>query len=250
MRFADALAGLGPPAGTAHDRFDPGSDDHLPAPARRMLQYAIPAGAPLMGRAMLDLSGDITVNGRRMTVTARELLVPGRGFAWEARAALGPLWLRVRDHYLDADGAVDVRLFGVVPLGVERGPDVAHSSRGRLAAESFWIPTTLLPQAGAQWSAVDDQKATVHLSIDGYDESVTFAVDDDGALREVTMLRWGNVQVETYQRIPYGFEVLEERRFEGLTVASTLRGGWWYGTDRYQPGEASTFEVLRARYAP
>jgi hypothetical protein len=184
-----------------------------------------------------------------MRVTARELLVPARGFAWEARASVGPLWLRVRDHYLDGDGAVDVRLFGVVPLGVERGKDVAASSRGRVAAESFWAPTTLLPQAGARWSAVDDERATVCVSIDGQEESVTFAVDDDGALRELTMMRWGDAQVEEHQRIPYGFSVLEERCFEGVTIASRLRGGWWFGTDRYRPDEASTFEVLRARYA-
>ena len=249
MRFADALAGLGPPPGPDHDCFDPGSVEHLPAPARCMLQHAIPAGAPLARRAMLDLRGEITANGRRMTVTARELLVPGRGFAWEARAALGPLWLRVRDHYLDGDGAVDVRLLGVVPLGTERGPDVATSSRGRLAAEAFWAPTTLLPHAGARWTAVDDRRATVQLVIDGAEESVTFAVDEDGALTEVTMMRWGDVQVDEHQRIPYGFGVLEQNTFEGYRVASTLRGGWWFGTDRYRPEDASTFEVSRARYA-
>lgn len=249
MRFADALAGLGGVSGSGDGHFDPRLVADLPQPARRMLQRAIPSGAALARRTMLELSGEMTANGRRMAVTARELLVPGRGFAWEARAALGPLWLRVRDHYLDGDGAVDVRLLGVVPLGAERGQDVATSSRGRLAAESFWAPTTLLPQAGARWTAVDDQKATVHVSIDGHEESVTFAVDDDGALTEVTMLRWGDVQVQEHQRIPYGFGVVEERTFEGYTIASTLRGGWWYGTDRYRPDEASTFEVQRARYA-
>lgn len=249
MRFTDALVGLGPPSGLGHDRFDPGSVEHLPDAARRMLQHAVPAGAPLARRARLDLRGEMTANGRRVTVTARELLVPGRGFAWEARAALGPLWLRVRDHYLDGDGAVDVRLLGVVPLGTQRGPDVAASSRGRLAAESFWAPSTLLPQAGARWTEVDDRRATVALVIDGEEESVTFEVDEDGALSEVTMMRWGDVQVHEHQRIPYGFSVLEQASFEGCRIASTLRGGWWYGTDRYRPDEASTFEVRRARYA-
>ncbi len=249
MRFGDALVGLGAAAERGDEVFDPGSVTDLPEPARRMLVRAIPPGAPLAGRVMLDLEGEVTAMGRRMGLTARELLVPGRGFVWEARAAIGPLWLRVRDDYLDGDGAVDVRLLGVVPLGHESGQDVSMSSRGRLAAESFWVPTTLLPRSGARWSPVDDHRATVTLSVDGHEESVTFRVDDDGALTEISMRRWGDVQVREHQRLPYGFRVLEESRFEGFTIATTLRGGWWYGTDRYRPDDASAFEVRRARYA-
>jgi hypothetical protein len=78
---------------------------------------------------------------------------------------------------------------------------------------------------------------------------VTFCVEDDGALTEINMLRWGDVQVAAHQRLPYGFGVLEESRFEGLTIATKFRGGWWYSTDRYRPDDASTFEVQRARYA-
>ena len=63
------------------------------------------------------------------------------------------------------------------------------------------------------------------------------------------MMRWGDVQAQARQRIPYGFRVLEEGSFGAYRIASTLRGGWWYGTDRYRPDEASTFGVGRARYA-
>ncbi|MEX0822043.1 MAG: hypothetical protein WD021_07845 [Rhodothermales bacterium] len=47
---------------------------------------------------------------------------------------------------------------------------------------------------------------------------------------------------------PYGFEVEEERTFGGYTIPSRIRGGWWYGTDRFRDEDAAEFNVLHAAY--
>ncbi len=230
------------------DMFDPAMTDGLPAPAARMLRHALTPGAALAAAARLDLTGSVVQGGRRLTMTARELLAPSRGFAWEARASWGPLYVAVRDHYLAGEGAVAVRLLGLVPLGGERGPDTAASSRGRLAGESLWVPSMLLPSAGAQWSAIDELRAQVHREIDGRRESVTLTVAPDGRVTDLTMMRWGTVGVDEPQRIPYGFHVIGETTFNGCTIASSVEGGWWYGTDRYEPESASRFRIERARW--
>jgi hypothetical protein len=162
---------------------------------------------------------------------------------------MGPVTVRVFDHYLAGDGAVVVKLFGVIPMGGERGPDTVASSRGRLAGETLWVPSMLLPQAGVAWVAVDDDRATVIQTIDGVDESVVIAVDGEGRITELAMERWGTHGVERAQRIPYGFRVLAERELDGVTIASSLEGGWWYGTDRYDPERASRFTVEAAAFA-
>ncbi|MGA7689187.1 MAG: DUF6544 family protein [Jiangellales bacterium] len=228
--------------------FDPAMTDGLPAPAARMLRHALSPGTPLAAAARLDLTGSVVQGGRRLVLSARELLVPSRGFAWDARASWGPLHVAVRDHYLAGEGKVAVRLLGLVPLGGERGPDTAASARGRLAGESLWVPSMLLPSAGAQWSAIDECRAQVHLQIDGEGEAVTLTVAPDGRVTELAMMRWGTVGVDEPQRIPYGFQVSAETTFGGYTIASSVEGGWWYGTDRYQPEAASRFRVERARW--
>ena len=61
------------------------------------------------------------------------------------------------------------------------------------------------------------------------------------------MLRHGNVGVDSWQPIPYGVEVLADATFGGYTIPTRLRGGWWYGTERYDPAGASLLRVLDAR---
>jgi len=246
--FAAVVAELAASPGRS-GTFDPAMTDGLPDPAARMLRHALEPGTALAGAVRLDLTGSVVQGGRRLNLTARELLVPGRGFAWEARATWGPLFVAVRDHYLAGAGEVAVRLLDLVPLGGERGPDTAASSRGRLAGESFWVPAMLLPGAGARWSAIDDHRAQVHLTIDGESEAVTLAVAPDGRVTELTMMRWGDVGVDEPRRIPYGFRVSDETTFDGCTIASSVEGGWWYGTNRYRPESASRFRVDRARWA-
>ena len=65
----------------------------------------------------------------------------------------------------------------------------------------------------------------------------------------LTMQRYGNVGVPRWQHIPYGFSMEEEATFGGYTIPSKIRGGWWFGTERYDPEAASTFEIVDAVYS-
>jgi len=246
MRFRNVEAALTRGAPTPVP-FDPSMVDEIPEPASRLLRHAIAPGTPLGSRVHLRQTGSVVQAGRRLRLAADEVLVPLRGFVWSARGRLGPVTLRVRDHYLAGDGAVDIRVLGV-PLGGERGPDTVASSRGRLAAESLWVPSMLLPQPGVAWAAVDENRARVDLSIDGATESVVLTVDPDGRITELAMTRWGDVGVERHQRIPYGFRVRAERTFGGYTIAASVEGGWWYGTDRFDPTAASIFAIDAAQF--
>jgi hypothetical protein len=161
---------------------------------------------------------------------------------------MGPVRVHVRDHYLDGTGAVAVRAFGIVPMGGERGPDTARSSRGRLAAEACWVPTALVPGPLVRWTAVDDERARVTQQIDGHEESVEFEVARDGRLRAVRMERWGDVGSADgrHAALPYGFGVEEEQTIRGLTIPVSLAGGWWFGTDRFDPAASSRFRITGA----
>jgi hypothetical protein len=248
VSFADIEAAIGPdePWGEV---FDPAMTDRLPDPAARMLRHAIEPGTPLAREVRLQLSGSVVQNGRRLPLTAQERLVPLHGFTWTARGRIGPVWVVVRDHYHAGQSAVDVRGWGLLPLGGERSADTTTSSRGRLAAESLWVPSMLLPQDGVVWTPVDDDRARVELTIDGTTESMVLRVAEDGRLVEATMQRWGRVRAQRHERIPYGFRVGAERAFGGYVIASELEGGWWYGTDSFQPASASRFTVTAASFA-
>ena len=180
-----------------------------------------------------------------MEVTADEVLNPSKGFVWAARMKMGLVPVTAADHYLSGDGAVDVTALGIFPAAHEAGPDVTRSSRHRAAAESVWVPSSLLSGA---WEAIDTHHARVTTTLDGEAIPMTLTLGEDGRLREVQMMRHGKEGVDTWQLIPYGFLVDEERTFGGYTIPSVIWGGWWYGTEEYDPDTASGFEVLEAEF--
>jgi hypothetical protein len=76
---------------------------------------------------------------------------------------------------------------------------------------------------------------------------VTLRIDERGALRSVSMLRWGNVGRPEYGYIPFGAEIHAEQRFGALTLPSRVTVGWEFGTPAFKPfyeAEIRTAEPL------
>jgi hypothetical protein len=195
-------------------------------------------------------------------VEAEEHLAPLVGFVWKAKVKMGGVPVRVWDHYLDGEGSVTISLLGALPIQEATGPETARSARHRLAIESLWVPSMLVPRSlsdggpegagdrpsAVQWEAIGDDKARATLAIDDEKVDITFHIAPDGHLLEATMDRFGDVGDEPWGLVPYGFAVEEERSFGGYTVPSRLRGGWWYGSDRYDDESATEFELESAEY--
>jgi hypothetical protein len=230
--------------------FDEGMVSGLPEPARRHLLHAIRPGVRLARSVELVQTGRMRPRSgaRSIELTATETLAAGRGFVWRARARMAGFPVDVADHYLDGEGAVQVNLFGLIPIETDAGRDVARSSRGRFAGECIWLPSALLPVFGASWEAVDGVHARAGLEIDGETVTLTLAVEQDGRLREITLERHGNVGQASWGPTPYGFAVLAESTFGAYTIPSVVQGGWWYGTPRYDPEGASEFRIVDARF--
>lgn len=229
--------------------FSPDQVTDLPAPARRYLRHAIAPGTPLARIVRLEMDGSMRPRpgGPRVALTADEVLAPHVGFTWTARARMFGLPISVRDHYFENEGRVGVAVFGVIPVARESGADVTRSSRGRLVAEAVWCPTALVGP-DVRWEGVDADRARFTLPVDGDSIPVTIRVGNDGALRDVMLERWGTVDVPTARPIPYGFEVLNHASFGGITIPVRLRGGWWYGTDRFDSEEAAEFVIREATF--
>ena len=72
------------------------------------------------------------------------------------------------------------------------GPDTSRTARGRLAAESIWLPSSLLPGDHVQWREVDDRNAEVIVNVDGEPIPVRLGVNAEGRLLSVATQRWGD----------------------------------------------------------
>jgi uncharacterized protein DUF6544 len=222
--------------------FDPAMVDGLPEPARRWLLHAIAPGTPLAAAVELEMKGTIrmTPYGWPYHLTARELLSPPEGLVWRARMGEGKVWLYGADRCGGADAETRFRVWDLVPGVLHHGPDVARSGAGRLALESIWLPPAFLPQRGARWEPVDGETARVTLPLAPEPVTLTVRVGEDGALRQVTLLRWGDKNRERrFLAMPCTAEIHEERTFGGYTIPARLGVVWG------PPGTDSELEFYR-----
>jgi hypothetical protein len=230
-------------APSTHQVFTEDLVSDLPEPARRYLLHAIRPGTPLASSVSLGMGGTMRLKPEQewMPMKARQILAPPKGFVWGAEVGDGLMRFSGGDYYAKGNGRVRFWLWGVVPLVKQEGADVSRAALGRMACETIWLPSSLLPQRGVKWEASDDELARATMKIGEETITLTLFVEPDGRLREVRILRWGD-QTEDggFGYVPFGGRIQEERDFGGYTIPSKVSVGWRIGTDRY-------FEFFRAQ---
>lgn len=233
------LTGRGVP-----DRFTDVELLGLPESVKSYLLASLSLETPLASAARLEMRGSIKI-GRWLPFRAEEVLAPHEGFVWAARVAG---IISGSDAFIEGRGGMSWKLFGLVPIVRAGGEDYARSATGRFASEAMWLPTTLLPRFGVNWSAQGPSDITASFNVGGVDLVLRFVIAEDGRLRSLTFDRWraaeGDDPAGTY---PFGGDFTEHRSFHGLTIPSEGRFGWFYGTDRWSEGEFFRYEITELR---
>jgi len=202
---------------------------------RRYFTHAIAPGAAIGQTMHLQMTGRIKV-GRWLPFDAAQD-VDGRAFTWRARAGWGPFRpLNVVDRYGDAQGETRGRLLGRLTLFHATDPDTTRSAAGRTALESVaFAPATVLPQLGVRWRAESEHEIVAEFDLPPERPEVHALIDERGGLRSVSALRWGNAGGKRYGYVPCGAEIEGEERFGGITLPSSVKVGWWFGSPSYEP---------------
>ena len=220
--------------------------DGLPDPVRRYLGASIASGAPLARSARFAIRGSIKLGSRWLSFRGHEVLSPHRGLVWAVRT--GGV-ISGSDRYLAGQGSMDWKLLGLVRVIHADGPDISRSTAGRVGAEAVWVPSALLPRFGVEWSALDERHIAFSYRLDDSDIDVRCTLDEGGRARAIALERWGDPDSTGKSgRYPFGFEATGHSTFDGLTIPSAGRAGWFIGTDRWHDGEFFRYEI--ADYEP
>ncbi|WP_205627134.1 DUF6544 family protein [Sandaracinus amylolyticus] len=226
--------------------FDARAVAQLPPAAQRYLRHAIARGTPLAHAVRLAMHGEIKLGGAWSAFEAEQVIHAARGFVWRARVRMKGLPVRGSDRWVDGAGALDWRLLGVIPVARASGVDVSRSAAGRAQAEAIWLPSIL---TGAEWHARDDAHADAEIAIHGESGRIDYTIDAHGALREIVFDRWGDPDATgTSSTFPFGGVIEDERTFEGFTIPSRVRVGWFFGTPRWEEGEFFRVTIDDATY--
>jgi hypothetical protein len=208
---------------------------------QRHLAQAIAPGTPLVTSARLRMRGRIKVGRRWLPFRAHQILNPHLGFVWAAQAA-GVI--AGSDRYLDGHGGQNWKLLGLLTVAHAEGPDVARSAAGRSGAEAIWLPTALLPRFGVRWSAGSGDQVTAGFRVGDTPLELQLRLDAAGRITSLVFDRWGDPDNRgAFGWHRFGGEVTGYRSFQGLTIPSQGRLGWFYGEDRWAAGEFFRYQV-------
>jgi hypothetical protein len=225
-------------------RFEAASLAALDEPVRRYLGHAIMDGRIVPRGTRLKMVGRINV-GRWLSFEAEQEFL-GHAFVWRARAGVGRLKpLRVVDSYENGTGRTEGTLFGRLRFMHADDENTARAAAGRAAAESIWVPGTLLPGAGVSWRVESDDVIVAQFAVPPERPELRLRISDAGAVRSISLMRWGSMGQGDFGYIPFGGDIHAERRYGELVLPREVTVGWWYGTPRYRPFFKAT--VLEAR---
>jgi hypothetical protein len=214
-------------------RFDPSVLSSCDEPVRRYFTHAIADGAPLEPRMRLRMTGRIKI-GVWLPFTAQQDC-DGSSFIWRAQVPRHVPLVTVTDSYDDGRGSIDGRLLGAIRMFHSDDQNIVRSAAGRAAAEGIVAPIGLLPSPTRIWRADSDHEITVDLDLAPERPALHLTIDNDGAVQSVNLQRWGDAGEKTFDYIPFGGDILTEKRFGDFILPSRLRVGWWHGTERFSP---------------
>ena len=70
----------------------------------------------------------------------------------------------------------------------------------------MFAPPSVLPDRGVTWRAETEHVIVARFDLPPEHPEVRLCIDDHGAQRTVSALRWGNAGEETFRYIPFGGE--------------------------------------------
>ena len=228
-------------------RFDPTTTEQLPDPGRRLLLRALPDGISLSTTVELEMTGNIKLGSKWLPFEATQILRAPVGFVWQP--VVGGRFLRFSGaDVLGPDGArMEFRFHGKIPVVKASGSDVDKSAAGRLAAETVaWLPQALTPQAGAVWTPISDETASVAIATPSGPIDVKVSVDEDGRIESMSLQRW-NDSADPPRQESFGGSVGGHYETpSGVLVAGSGTVGWRWDTPDQDDGVFFHYTITNA----
>ena len=227
--------------------FDPSSLDALPEPARRWLTHAIEPGTPLWHGVLLDMHGRIRLLGWRKFRAVQIHALP-RGYIWAARARFAFLPLSGYDRFLDGEAEMRWSLFAHLPVVTATGEDLARAEAGRAVIDAIFVPTAFLGPDVTWHEGSTPNSAVAEWSIGDLVLRPEITVARDGSLISVKMQRWSRPKGEKWGDHSYGGFVGNEKEFNGVRIPTTMRVGYYFGTERWARAESYRATITCASF--
>jgi len=222
--------------------FDPELLGNLPHLARRYLEQAIAPGTLLASAVRLWMHGEMKFGKDWHSFKAEEVICWNRGMIWQATTLMNGLPILGEDRVVDGVGNASWNT-------IQRsGEDITRSCVGRFQAESIWLPSVLC-SPDIIWTELNASQVQATFTALGEPAKLTLTVSNQGALEQLKVDRWGSLEGEAFHYGDFGGIVEDSSTFEGYTIPTQLRVGWFFGRERFESeGESFHCTIDKAIY--
>jgi hypothetical protein len=205
----------------------------LPSLARLYLEHAIAPGAKVASAVRLWMHGEIKLGQRWYAFKGEEVIRWNRGMIWRATTWMRGLPIWGADRLVDGLSAVQWKMLGLFPVMSASGPDVTKSGIGRLQGESVWLPSVLCGP-DVSWTELDATNIQANFTVLGEWAELILTVDRSGRLERIKFQRWGNPEGVEHHYADFGGLAEEEATFGDYTIPTSLRLGWFFGSNCFE----------------
>jgi hypothetical protein len=220
----------------------------LPAVARRYLERAIACQKPLASAVRLWMHGSIKLAEKWHSFQGEEVICWNRGMIWRATTWMQGLPIWGSDRVVDGVGEMQWKILGLFPVMTGSGDDITRSAVGRMQGEIVWLPSVLC-HPDIAWTEIDETTVQANFTALGQPASLALTVGEQGTLAQAKFSRWGNPAGGAYHDVDFGVLVQESGTFEGYTIPTDIRVGWFFGSDRFESeGEFFRCTIDKAIY--
>ncbi len=193
----------------------------LPPNARRWLDRVLPTDDPLPNRILNIQEGEMNPRGKWMPFTANTFnQIQPFTFVWKARLNIFPgVWLIAEDGHDGKTGWGGAKLWGVIPMGSRKGPEVFSMQLVRNLAELPWQPQFALAMPGLEWSDSGDNAFEVRAV--GGDQEVTlrFELENDEIIH-VSSPRYYDVP-RGFVQAPWHYDFFDYRDYGSMRIPAS-----------------------------
>ena len=206
--------------------------DDLPPPVKRYFEKVLPPDFKRITQAQLLHEGDLKIHPNAKygsLFSSRSLITNSEpGFLWDAKVKLlRGVHVRVADSYIRGAGEGQVFFQSAFKLGSDgHHPKINEAALYRYLAESPWHPTSLLPENGVTWQAMNDTTALARFSAHGLTIALQFRFNEADEIEGIyTQNRYGKFGKE-YERHPWEGKFANYHRFHGFLIPTEAEVGW------------------------
>ncbi|WP_414830451.1 DUF6920 family protein [Alteromonas sp. H39] len=225
----------------------------LPVPVQRYFRFALTDGQPIIRQVSFLQSGQLkadVTSSSWMPFNARHIATSmPAGFLWNADIRVLPcLSINVIDSVLHGIGLSRASIYSAITMATSKNlPQLNEAALHRYLAEAVWYPTSLLPQCGVSWTAIDDNCALATLIDSGLTVSLLFHFNNEGAVTSVSTPARYRLVRGGFQPTPWEGHFSQYALHDGMQIPMYGEVGW-YDSHRLVLVWKGTITQIKFRY--